>query len=81
MLTVRHATLAGFWPIPEAFRLEPGLTALPPRMPQPGLAYLPQARAGPRAAMWRLLVPSAPPAWQPKRLPGCRGACLPARVW
>ena len=44
VLTVRHATLAGFWPMPEAFRLEPGLTALPPRIAQPVLAYLPQAR-------------------------------------
>ena len=44
VLTVRHATLAGFWPIPEAFRLEPGLTSLPPRLAQPSLAYLPQAR-------------------------------------
>ncbi|KAK9838522.1 hypothetical protein WJX81_005008 [Elliptochloris bilobata] len=43
VLAVRQANLAGFWPIPEAFRLDPGLTVLPPRAAQPRLAFLPQA--------------------------------------
>ena len=44
VLAVHSGNLAGFWPIPEAFRLEPGLTVLPPRAAQPRLAFLPQVR-------------------------------------
>ncbi len=44
VLAVHSGNLAGFWPIPEAFRLEPGMTVLPPRAAQPRLAFLPQVR-------------------------------------
>ena len=88
VLTARHTALAGFWPIPEGFRLEPGLTALPPRIAQPGLAFLPQAstvmrRGSPHTLSLhcsRLLRGCKPPgclhvaggAWSRRWLWGCQ---------